>query len=395
MAQRFSREGRLLDGSRASASARPRKVQLWFLAAIVTLVVFSMKASKPPTGFVPMERSLLRHLARGSVAGLVGSWWPLGAAKAEEQSYKEGLIQIGFPFQVAYPGPIPSDDFYIGGGEAEFGAQSLTNPKVVYVKPESRAYAQGLRVGDELTSVWKDDVYAFYSEGQLRRMKGVDTVLKKAAAAPSFLGLEAPMGLKMEFIATGVVQPGDPAPDFTLPASSGGELSLSELLNGNEYLVVFFRPGSRFRGGDLQEVRLFGRATKALAERGATVVGIQMEPIGALAAQAKGLDLSFPLLCDYDGRVAKAFGAYLELEEQGPNIDRKTFIIGKDGKIKTSFVDVGYDADKNQLVRHVTDVVRILGGDPKKTKEELAPRSKTLGEMLDIAVGNTPPTPKL
>ena len=33
--------------------------------------------------------------------------------------------------------------------------------------------------------------------------------------------------------------------------------------------------------------------------------------------QAKGLDLSFPLLCDYNGATAKAFGAYLELEEQG------------------------------------------------------------------------------
>ena len=39
--------------------------------------------------------------------------------------------------------------------------------------------------------------------------------------------------------------------------------------------------------------------------------------------QAKGLDLSFPLLCDYDGRVAKAFGAYLELEEQGGGVWRK------------------------------------------------------------------------
>ena len=33
--------------------------------------------------------------------------------------------------------------------------------------------------------------------------------------------------------------------------------------------------------------------------------------------QAKGLDLSFPLLCDYNGATAKAYGAYLELEEQG------------------------------------------------------------------------------
>jgi peroxiredoxin len=33
--------------------------------------------------------------------------------------------------------------------------------------------------------------------------------------------------------------------------------------------------------------------------------------------QAKGLDLSFPLLCDNNGATAKAYGAYLELEEQG------------------------------------------------------------------------------
>eukprot|EP00438_Fugacium_kawagutii_P033218 Skav231039 [mRNA] locus=scaffold446:64375:66490:+ [translate_table: standard] len=79
------------------------------------------------------------------------------------------------------------------------------------------------------------------------------------------------------------------------------------------------------------------------------------------------MDLSFPLLCDYKGDAARAYGAYLELEEQGPNTDRKTYIIGKDGKIKAllgqalrsaqaSIVDVGYDADKTQLVKHVTDV---------------------------------------
>ena len=45
--------------------------------------------------------------------------------------------------------------------------------------------------------------------------------------------------------------------------------------------------------------------------------------------QAKGLDLSFPLLCDYDGRVAKAFGAYLELEEQGVGV------FGEKGRSKT------------------------------------------------------------
>ena len=50
--------------------------------------------------------------------------------------------------------------------EAEFGNQALTNPKVLYVKPGSRAYAQGLRVGDELVGepeyVHVDTSYRLY-----------------------------------------------------------------------------------------------------------------------------------------------------------------------------------------------------------------------------------------
>ena len=38
---------------------------------------------------------------------------------------------------------------------------------------------------------WKNDIYAFYSEGKLRRMKNVDGVLKKAANSSTFIGMEA------------------------------------------------------------------------------------------------------------------------------------------------------------------------------------------------------------
>lgn len=37
--------------------------------------------------------------------------------------------------------------------------------------------------------------------------------------------------------------------------------------------------------------------------------------------QAQSLQLDFPLLCD-DGSVARAYGTYLELEEQGPGNSR-------------------------------------------------------------------------
>lgn len=43
--------------------------------------------------------------------------------------------------------------------------------------------------------------------------------------------------------------------------------------------------------------------------------------------QASNLKLPFPLLCDYDGSVAKAYGTYLELEEQGggtPRVEQRS-----------------------------------------------------------------------
>ncbi|CAJ1407800.1 unnamed protein product [Effrenium voratum] len=343
----------------------------------------------------PVERSAVRRLLLAGHLGMLPS-----AANAQEKGYQEASIRIGSSFQVLYDGAIPNDDFFVSPGLADFGTDPLSSPKVLFVKPTSKAYAQGLRVGDELKYMSKIGIPGMYSEGQIRKMRDVDKEIKRASNASSLfgyekLGMEVGPGLYMEFKANGVVQPGEQAPDFKLPASSGGQLALSELLAGNEFLVVFFRPSSRFRGGDLQEVQLFNRAQKDLAARGATVVGIQMEPITALMTQANAMDLGFPMLCDFDGSVARAYGAYLELEEQGPNTDRKTFIIGKDGKVKTSFVDVGYDADKKRLKAHVADVVRVLGGDPQKALQAMQPKSKSVGEMLDIAVGRAPPSPRI
>ncbi|CAK9115151.1 unnamed protein product [Durusdinium trenchii] len=380
------------SGQMAPEEGRRRVHRKAVWALLAAPLVSQVLLSHPGASYVPLARSLLRQLMLPAAGQAMGGLLPF-AARAQE-SGQEGLIRIGGPFQVSYPGAIPGDDFYLGGGGAEFGTGLLDNPKVVFVKPGSRAYGMGLRIGDELVLAWKEGSSTIFSEGELRRMENVDQALKEAANSTMYFGQPAPQGLSMQFTARGVAQPGDPAPDFKLAASTGGELTLAELLKGNEYLVVFFRPGSRFRGGDLQEVRLFGKATRALAERGATVVGIQIEPKEALARQAQSLQLDFPLLCD-DGSVARAYGTYLELEEQGPNIDRKTFIIGKDGTIKATFVDIGYDADKKKLANHVADVVRVLGGDPVQAKEDMKTKSKSVGEMLDIAIGKQAPSPRM
>ena len=65
---------------------------------------------------------------------------------------------------------------------------------------------------------------------------------------------------------------------------------------------------------------------------------------------AKELELDYPILSDPTGKVAKAFGIYNEL---GKYSARKTFIIGKDGKILFVF-------DKVDVAKHGAEIVEQL-----------------------------------
>mmetsp|Transcript_9324 Transcript_9324/g.17206 ORF Transcript_9324/g.17206 Transcript_9324/m.17206 type:complete len:388 (+) Transcript_9324:45-1208(+) len=368
------------------------------LTAAAALAVLSALTSSWTFISPQSKRSELRQLLLPASAGMATMLGPAANAEAPPAGLKIGeevSVKIGETFCIKYPGAVPQNDFIIqGGGDPNGGTQLLANPKVVLAKPGGIAYGQGLRVGDELVSAEKGgtDLPVLYSEGQFRKMRDVDAFVKGLARGTKVSAYDAGRtGVQLCFRARGTVQPGEDAPDFTLPASSGGELSLKELLAGNEYLVLFFRPSSRFRGGGLEEVKYFNRAQKDFALRNATIAGVQIEPLGALRSQSQGLNLGFPLLCDPQGAVAKAYGTYIELEEQGMNSDRKTFIIGKDGKVKASFVAIGYDANKFQLQNHVADVVRVLGGDPVAAKENIKPKEKTVGDMLDILSGRAKP----
>ena len=57
---------------------------------------------------------------------------------------------------------------------------------------------------------------------------------------------------------------------------------------------------------------------------------------------------------------------------------------------QTSFVDVGYDADKNQLVRHVTDVgnpsSQWWGVTVSRRRKKMSKTKKRMGSMYDIMI---------
>jgi thioredoxin-dependent peroxiredoxin len=63
-----------------------------------------------------------------------------------------------------------------------------------------------------------------------------------------------------------------------------------------------------------------------------------------------------PLLADTDKKVAEAYGVYKEKQMYGKTVmglERTTFIIGKDGKIKKIFLKVKVDA-------HIEEVLKAL-----------------------------------
>lgn len=111
--------------------------------------------------------------------------------------------------------------------------------------------------------------------------------------------------------------PGQPAPDFTLPAVNpdGGETSvtLSRLLAQGKRVVLYFYPAA-MTPGCTTEACDFRDNIARLTALGFTVLGVSKDPIDKLQRFRERDHLSFPLLSDADLTVHRLYGAYGEKE---------------------------------------------------------------------------------
>ena len=120
---------------------------------------------------------------------------------------------------------------------------------------------------------------------------------------------------------------GDPAPDFTLPASNGKTYRLADF-KGKQAVVLAWFPKAYTRGCTIE--------CKSLAEHGdmikkfdVTYFMASVDPLDDNKGFADQQHADFPLLSDPEKNVAKAYGV---LGAAGV-ANRWTFYIGKDGKI--------------------------------------------------------------
>ena len=146
-----------------------------------------------------------------------------------------------------------------------------------------------------------------------------------------------------------MIEPGEKAPDFTLPDQDGREVRLSDFRG--QPVVVYFYPKADTPGCTTQAcgVRDHGEDYR---EAGAVVLGISPDPVGKIAKFADKYDLGFPLLSDEEHKVAEDYGVWVQKSMYGRTYmgnERTTYVIDPDGKIKEIFRNVK-PAEHDQLV---------------------------------------------
>jgi peroxiredoxin Q/BCP len=150
------------------------------------------------------------------------------------------------------------------------------------------------------------------------------------------------------------LEPGDPAPDFTLPTDDGGTLSLSDLRGRKVVLYAYpaaMTPGCTTQACDFRD------SLESLHRAGFEVVGISPDPPAKLAAFRERDRLSFPLISDADRSVLTAYGAYGEKQNYGKTVlgvIRSTFVIDEAGRIEQAMYNV-------KATGHVAKLRRDLG----------------------------------
>jgi len=122
---------------------------------------------------------------------------------------------------------------------------------------------------------------------------------------------------------------GQTAPNFTLEASTGENISLADF-SGRKVIVYFYpkdnTPGCTTEACDFRDHQA------EFDTRGVVILGISKDSIKSHQNFIAKYGLNFTLLSDPDAKVCKEYGAWgVKCGREG--IIRSTFVIGEDGTV--------------------------------------------------------------
>ncbi len=146
---------------------------------------------------------------------------------------------------------------------------------------------------------------------------------------------------------------GDKAPDFTMPAENGKVVKLSDY--SGKYLVLYFYPKDNTPGCTI-EAKDFSDMKDHFSNHNTAILGVSRDSVKKHENFIAKQTLTISLGADLEGKVTEDYGVWVEKKMYGKTymgIQRSTFLIGPDGKIAAVWPKV-------KVKDHAADVLATL-----------------------------------
>ncbi|MDP2600728.1 MAG: thioredoxin-dependent thiol peroxidase [Deltaproteobacteria bacterium] len=146
---------------------------------------------------------------------------------------------------------------------------------------------------------------------------------------------------------------GNAAPNFSLPANNGEQVSLAGLKG--KWVVLYFYPKDD-TPGCTKEACSFRDTKSEFTKKNAVVLGVSKDSADSHEKFISKYNLNFLLLADTTGEVIEKYGAFKKKSMFGKTflgIQRSTFLISPEGKIAKIWRNVKVDGHEGEVLEKI------------------------------------------
>lgn len=148
---------------------------------------------------------------------------------------------------------------------------------------------------------------------------------------------------------------GKKAPDFTLLNQDGKKISLKDFKG--KKIVLYFYPKDN-TSGCTKEACSFRDDFPKFKKTDAVILGVSPDSVSSHKKFAEKYDLPFNLLADEDKKIVQLYDVWKEKSMYGKKymgVERTTYIIDEEGKIKKIFNKVKVDGHNVEVMEALKD----------------------------------------
>jgi thioredoxin-dependent peroxiredoxin len=149
---------------------------------------------------------------------------------------------------------------------------------------------------------------------------------------------------------------GRKVPDFSLPATGGGNWKLSAARGSK--VVIYFYPKDN-TSGCTQEGVAFADLDKAFRKEAAVVVGVSPDSLASHEKFKSKMGFPFELLADEEKKACQLFGVWKEKSMYGRKymgVERSTFLIDEHGVLNREWRKVKVPGHADEVLDAVRDL---------------------------------------